>query len=114
MGDGDGMLTIKEMSEGLNRAGLDGSGSIDYSEFLAAALEKKDYLREGACWNAFRFFDRDGDGRISLEELRQVLNSCNLQQEVGQAKLELALREVDRNGDGEIDFEEFMEMMRHS
>merc|ERR1712050_243967 len=123
--DGDGMLTIKEMSEGLNRAGLDdiplslqqsiedidldGSGSIDYSEFLAAALEEKDYLREDACWNAFSFFDRDGDGRISLEELRQVLSSHNLQQEVGQARLELALREVDRNGDGEIDFDEFME-----
>lgn len=125
--NGDGMLTMKEMKEGLNRAGLqdipaqqfiedidlDGSGLIDYSEFLAAALEKKHYLQEDACWNAFNFFDRDGDGHISLEELRQVLNSRNLKEEIDEAALDQALHEVDKNGDGEIDFDEFMQM-RHS
>merc|ERR1711979_178601 len=68
-GNGDGTLTISEIKEGLNRAGLaefspslqqaiegidfDGSGCIDYSEFLAAALEKRHYLQEDACWNVF-------------------------------------------------------------
>jgi calcium-dependent protein kinase len=128
--NGDGMLTMKEIREGLMRAGLqdittalqqsledidlDGSGLIDYSEFLAAALEKKHYLQEDACWNAFKFFDRDGDGCISVEELRQVLNSRNWEEEIGEAALEQAMQEVDKNGDGQIDFDEFMEMMRHS
>jgi calcium-dependent protein kinase len=128
--DDDGTLTVKELQEGLHRAGLtsfsaglqqsiedmdlDGSGSIDYSEFLAAALEKKYFLREDACWNAFNFFDRDRDGYISLEELRQVLNSRNLREEVGEEELDQALAEVDKNGDGVIDFDEFMQMMRSS
>jgi calcium-dependent protein kinase len=128
--NGDGTLTVKEIQEGLHRAGLknisadlrqsiedidlDGSGSIDYSEFLAAALEKKYFLREDACWNAFSFFDRDRDGHISVEELRQVLNSRNLREEIGEDELDRALAEVDKNGDGVIDFDEFMQMMRSS
>merc|ERR1711972_191883 len=55
--NGDGLLTSAEMKEGLARAGLkeipadlqqimedvdsDGSGVIDYTEFLAATLDKR-------------------------------------------------------------------------
>ena len=78
--NGDGQLTIAEMKEGLDKAGLtenyeelkslmeqidsDGSGQIDYTEFLAATLDKKQYLKEDICWAAFRVFDRDGNGII--------------------------------------------------
>jgi len=128
--NGDGMLTVEEMRDGLSQAGLteipadlqqaienidlDGNDRIDYSEFLSAALEKKHYMQEDACWKAFNFFDRDGDGTISLEELRQALNSGRLEHEVSEEIVEQALREVDQNGDGLIDFQEFMHMMKSS
>lgn len=128
--NGDGMLTVEEVKEGLSQAGLvevpaslqqaiegldlDGSGCIDYSEFLAAALERKHYLQEDACRNVFTFFDRDGNGTISPEELQQVLNSGSLKGEVDSQFLDQVLQEVDRNGDGAIDFDEFMQMMRHA
>ncbi|CAK9073302.1 unnamed protein product [Durusdinium trenchii] len=74
--NGDGMLSIKEISDGLKAAGMkdndlkhilagvdfDGSGSIEYKEFLAATLDKKHYLQEDALWSAFCVFDRNGDG----------------------------------------------------
>merc|ERR1712190_143181 len=88
-GNGDGKLTVNEMKEGITKAGLkeipqdlaqimedvdsDGSGVIDYTEFLAATLDKRMYLKEDVCWSAFRVFDRNGDGKISQEELKQVL-----------------------------------------
>merc|ERR1712190_693559 len=88
-GNGDGLLTANEMKEGLAKAGLkeippdlqqiledvdsDGSGVIDYTEFLAATLDKRSYVKEDVCWSAFRVFDRNGDGSISKEELKQVL-----------------------------------------
>merc|ERR1712157_533404 len=127
-GNGDGLLTIPEMKEGLAKAGLkeippdlqqimedvdsDGSGVIDYTEFLAATLDKRVYMKEDVCWSAFRVFDRNGDGKISKEELKQVLGDDEVKGTVGADTVKILLSEVDGNGDGFIDFQEFMEMMK--
>jgi calcium-dependent protein kinase len=125
--NGDGLLTVNEMKEGLNRCGLkeipadlqqimedvdsDGSGVIDYTEFLAATLDKKIYMAEDVCWQAFRIFDRNGDGKIDKKEIQLVLNDDGVQQAAAKDLAEI-MTEIDKNGDGEIDFQEFMQMMR--
>ncbi|CAE7252857.1 CPK2 [Symbiodinium sp. CCMP2592] len=43
----------------------DGSLKIDYTELLAATLDRM-YSQEDVCWSAFRVFDRGGDGKISI------------------------------------------------
>merc|ERR1719301_231273 len=126
--NGDGLLSVQEMREGLQKAGLkdippdlqqimeqvdsDGSGVIDYTEFLAATLDKKSYMQKDVCWSAFRVFDRNGDGKISMAELEQVLASGNVEEAMGAGAVKELMKEVDTNGDGEIDFQEFMQMMR--
>jgi len=126
-GNGDGLLTANEMKEGLAKAGLkdipadlqqiledvdsDGSGVIDYTEFLAATLDKRCYVQEDVCWSAFRLFDKNGDGKISQEELRAVLEDNEVQEVAGAETVQM-LKELDGNGDGFIDFDEFMQMMR--
>merc|ERR1711963_341154 len=98
-GNGDGKLTVNEMKEGIQKAGLkeippdlqqimeevdsDGSGVIDYTEFLAATLDKRLYLQEDVCWSAFRLFDRNGDGKISDQEMRAVLTDGDVQNVAG-------------------------------
>eukprot|EP00439_Symbiodinium_sp_Y106_P036787 s827_g4.t1 len=125
--DGDGLLTVKELEEGMQRAGMteippelndiikdvdsNGSGTIDYTEFLAATLDRKNYIAEDVCWAAFRVFDKDGSGTISKDELAQVLSDGAVAA-VAQKDIAELLNEVDQNGDGEIDFQEFMHMMR--
>merc|ERR1711865_1136525 len=89
-----------------------GSGVIDYTEFLAATLQKKLYLQEDVCWKAFTTFDQNGDGKISPEELRQVLTNGSVEEALGAESIAELMREVDGNGDGMIDFDEFMDMMR--
>merc|ERR1712232_555674 len=126
--NGDGKLTINEMKDGIKKAGLkeippdlqqimedvdsDGSGVIDYTEFLAATLDKRTYLKEDVCWSAFRVFDRNGDGKISQEELKAVLGDTSVGDTLGKGLVEQLMGEVDGNGDGVIDFEEFMAMMK--
>jgi calcium-dependent protein kinase len=117
--NGDGSLANAEIMMGLQRAGFtqlpheiqqivdgidfDSNGVVDYTEFLAASLDKLIYTQEDACWAAFRVFDRNGDGKISLQEWQQVLNKDTLPVEAPQ--------HYDRDGDGCIDFNEFQRMM---
>mmetsp|Transcript_14326 Transcript_14326/g.29695 ORF Transcript_14326/g.29695 Transcript_14326/m.29695 type:complete len:504 (+) Transcript_14326:83-1594(+) len=128
--NGDGLLTVHEMGEGLKKAGLkeippdmqqimkdidsDGSGSIDYTEFLAATLDKKHHIQEDVVWAAFRIFDKNGDGQISQEELQEVLGNDEVKDAVegGAIAIKELLAEVDTSGDGLIDFDEFMAMMK--
>merc|ERR1711972_1040188 len=113
--NGDGFLTPAEMREGIQKAGLkeippdlqqimedvdsDGSGVIDYTEFLAATLDKKVYMVEDVCWAAFRVFDRNGDGKISQQELKEVLSDGDVQAVAGE-ELVAMMKEIDANDDG--------------
>jgi calcium-dependent protein kinase len=127
--NGDGLLTAKEMKQGLENSKLkdiptdlqqileevdsDGSGVIDYTEFLAATLDKAVYMKENVCWQAFRVFDKNGDGKIDKKEIAALLN--NPESDVAKmagADLAKIIEDVDTNGDGEIDFDEFMKMMK--
>lgn len=61
--------------------------------------------------DAFRVFDVDGDGFISVEELRLVLVGMGFAQCQDLAFCESIVRSVDSNSDGLIDFCEFRRMM---
>lgn len=53
----------------------DKSGFIDYTEFLKAALDSHKLLCRNNLKEAFEIFDRDGNGSISLDELRKILSN---------------------------------------
>merc|ERR1712110_897560 len=97
---------------GMQEIDTDGSGSIDYTEFLAATLDKKQYIKESAVWDAFKFFDKNGDGKIDRSELKAVLGEEGVKGAVGEDRIGMLLKDVDKDGDGEIDFAEFMQMMQ--
>ncbi|GLV36930.1 uncharacterized protein CBL_02235 [Carabus blaptoides fortunei] len=57
---------------------------------------------------AFRLFDKDGDGTITKEELGRVMRS--LGQFARTEELQQMLQEVDVDGDGNVSFEEFVDI----
>ena len=93
----------------VKKVDFDGSGKIDYSEFIVAAISEKVVLSNQKLQQAFKMFDKDGGGSISYDEIREVLSHG---QNLDEKTLMEIIKEVDDNGDGEISFEEFVTMMR--
>mmetsp|Transcript_44682 Transcript_44682/g.100869 ORF Transcript_44682/g.100869 Transcript_44682/m.100869 type:complete len:174 (+) Transcript_44682:193-714(+) len=58
---------------------------------------------------AFRLFDLDGDGAITMTELGDVLRSMG--QNPSQEQLGVFFRNVDKNNNGMVDFPEFLTLM---
>ena len=125
--NGDGSLTLEEVKKGLEgkenadslleimkSADTDGSGEINYTEFLAATMDATLFMREDYLRTAFQMFDKDNSGKIDNEEVMALLNGEDLQAFVSKDAIGQAMKEIDENGDGEIDFEEFMAMMKNA
>ena len=87
----------------------DKSGSIDYTEFIAATMDKEKAICKQSLQMAFRVFDKDGNGKITLDEIEEVIGS---QEGIDKNAWKDIAKEIDENGDGEVDFEEFEKMMK--
>lgn len=107
---GDEKKAEEEVQSILNRVDSDGSGKIDYSEFIAASMDREKILTTSRLKEAFNYFDIDGNGRITLEELKEVFNKGSFSDLDDDVWKEL-IAEADQNKDGEIDFGEFQGMM---
>jgi len=76
-------------------------------------MERSVYLKEEKLWACFKMFDKDGNGKISADELREVLGTDEaFMHDI--SYWEQMVKEADLNGDGEIDYNEFIKMMSSS
>ncbi len=109
--NGDTMRAILDADEIMNKLDFNQNGSIDYSEFMIANLDKSKLLKEERLKEAFELFDVDKSGTITIDEIKKILG-CNAE-EIDEAEWKQIVEEVDENGDGEISFDEFQKMMHN-
>jgi calcium-dependent protein kinase len=99
----------EEIESYFNEIDSDKNGKIDYTEFIAATLQKNIFLKKEKLFDAFCALDTDKNGKISKDELIKVLK---LQPQHDKFVTEL-IKSVDKNGDGVIDYKEFVDMMEY-
>ncbi|XP_041654045.1 calcium-binding protein 2 isoform X2 [Cheilinus undulatus] len=92
-----------------------GGGKIDFEDFVELMgpkmlAETADMIGVKELRDAFKEFDSNGDGQISLTELREAMKKL-MGEQVTNREINEILRDVDLNGDGLVDFEEFVRMM---
>ena len=120
----DGQISCEELKEGLKKLNSNNikdedicnlfktidvgkDGKIDYTEFLAATLQKRSYLQKIRLYEAFTMFDKDGCGKINKDELMEVLKLDKSQEKEAEA----LIKDADKDGDGVINYKEFLELM---
>jgi centrin-1 len=101
----------EEIKKMISDIDTDGSGTIDFNEFLGmmtAKMSQKDSKEE--ILKAFRLFDDDETGKISFNNLRRVAKE--LGENMTDEELQEMIDEADRDGDGEINEDEFLRIMK--
>ncbi|KAG0464276.1 hypothetical protein HPP92_019916 [Vanilla planifolia] len=124
--DGDGRITVEELATVIGSLGHNPSqeelqdmidevdfnrnGTIEFGEFLSLMARKmKETDAEEELREAFKVFDKDQNGYISANELRNVM--MNLGEKLTDEEVDLMIKEADMDGDGQVNYEEFVRMM---
>ena len=102
-GEIDGKEICEKIFEQLD---LDQSGLISYDEFLSAMIDGKKVITEEKLQKAFKIFDKDNNGRLSVQEIINVFGGK-------EESWKKVIEDIDLNKDGEVDFNEFKLMMRN-
>ncbi|XP_036406790.1 calcium-binding protein 2a isoform X2 [Megalops cyprinoides] len=126
--DKDGFINCKDLGECMRTMGYMptemelielsqqiSGGKIDFEDFVELMgpkmlAETADMIGVKELRDAFKEFDSNGDGQISLTELREAMKKL-MGEQLNPREIDEILRDVDLNGDGLVDFEEFVRMM---
>ncbi|NXN52181.1 CABP2 protein, partial [Rynchops niger] len=126
--DHDGYISYKDLGECMRTMGYMPTemelielsqqitgGKVDFDDFVELMgpkmlAETADMIGIKELRDAFREFDTNGDGQISMPELREAMRKL-LGQQLNYREVDEILKDVDLNGDGLVDFEEFVRMM---
>jgi calcium-dependent protein kinase len=97
------------LMEVFDKIDVDKSNKIGYREFVCAAVDRKELLKDNMLKEAFEFFDKDKNGSISLEEIKKAFSKT---QGYNHNDFNEILKQIDLNNDAVIDFAEFKSMMK--
>ncbi|KII62065.1 Calmodulin [Thelohanellus kitauei] len=102
--------TEQEIMDMINEVDTDKSGTIDFNEFLLMMVKRLPKVESSVeMREAFKVFDKNGDGKITAEELKNVMEK--LGEQLQDEQINEMIKEADLDADGMVSFEEFCKMM---
>ncbi|XP_033736502.1 calmodulin-like [Pecten maximus] len=103
--------TDAEVRTFINRFDCDGNGCIDLPEFITLMMKKEeiDPYSKKQLIEAFRVFDKDMKGYLTVNQIRQALTQ--LGEALSFDEVEELIHSADKNKDGNINYKDFVEMM---
>ena len=127
--NGDGKINKDELLKGLqnkiksdtlkkdvdiifHNIDMDNNGYIEYEEFVRGAVSKERFMNTKVIEFAFRYFDKDGSGEITFDEIEAVFKDSIQDKSKVHESLKKIIAEVDTNGDGIFSFNEFADIMK--
>ena len=101
----------EELQEMVDEVDEDGSGTIDFEEFTemmakqlaAEALEQVPERPEKELAEAFRIFDKNNDGYLDFNELKEVIDTFD--EKFEDWEIRRFICEADKNDDEQMDYE---------
>ena len=99
-------LTVFELDNIISNIDQDLNGYIEYEEFLRVAINHKTIMSEKNLKLAFDSFDKDNNGKLTIDEIKNVLGTNQ-----NEYVIEL-FSHIDTNKDGEISYTEFSDLMK--
>ena len=103
--------TKDEIRKMISDADKDGSGTINFDEFIGIMTKKmgeRDPRDEMI--KAFRLFDDDETGMITFKKLKRV--ATELGESITDEELQEMIDEADRDGDGQVSLDDFLRIMK--
>lgn len=106
--------TAAEVQEMIHEVDEEGKGAINFNEFLKVMAQKLqvDSDEDEDIIEAFKVFDQNQDGFVSVDEMRKVLSGFGLS--MPKHEIEDMFNHVDEDKDGQLNFEEFAALMKYS
>merc|ERR1712223_868044 len=80
--------------------------TTEFNEFLQMLSKQQRNYTQDSLRDAFRIFDKDDDGLISVDELRHIMLSFG--EKMTEKELDEMIAEANCDKDGHIDYEEFV------
>ena len=97
----------EEIKEIIMELELEGNDEINFENFVSIVNRRdKDVDNEEEVIKAFKFFDKEGNGLININELKNIMLSVG--KNISEEELNDMLKEADIDMDGYINYEEFI------